>query len=283
MRFVSAKDLVGRAAREGYAVPSFCVWNGETMRAALRAATRLRAPVMLMSGPGEFPLLPATLHARVARAVAEDFDLPAALHLDHGNSMEQVAECIEAGFTSVMLDFSARPYAENAAALRQVAALAQGRGVCVEGEIGAVGRVDDVTVEGAKASTLTEPDEAQRYAEETGVDLLAVSIGNAHGIYTRLPRFDFDRLERIHRAVRAPLVLHGGSGTSPEDLRRAISLGIAKVNVASELCKAVKDRLAEAWSSGRARWVPETFAEAMPAYEEVALKWIRLCGAEGRA
>jgi ketose-bisphosphate aldolase len=283
MKFVPALELVRKAARGGYAVPSFCVWNAETMRSVLQVATEMRAPVMLMSGPGEFPVLPPLPHARVARAVAEDFNVPAALHLDHGNSIDQAAECLRAGFTSIMLDFSARPYAENADALRRVVEMSRAAGATVEGEIGAVGRADDIVVEGAKTSTLTDPDEARRYAGETGVDLLAISIGNAHGIYTRLPRFDFERLETIHRAVKVPLVLHGGSGTSEEDIRRAISLGIAKVNVASELCKSLKDHLTRQWSGGRPRWVPEVLAEALPAHAEVVRKWIRVTGAEGRA
>jgi len=283
MKFVPAMELIRKAARGGYAVPSFCVWNAETMRSVLQVATTMRAPVMLMSGPGEFPLLPPMAHARVARAVAEDFNVPAALHLDHGNAIDQAAECLRAGFTSIMLDFSARPYAENAAALKRVVEMCRAAGATVEGEIGAVGRADDIVVEGSKTSTLTDPDEARRYAEETGVDMLAISIGNAHGMYTRLPRFDFERLGKIHRIVKAPLVLHGGSGTSEEDIRRAISLGIAKVNVASELCKSLKDHLTKQWASGTPRWLPEVLGEACPLHAEVVAKWIRVTGAEGKA
>lgn len=282
MRFVPSASLVRKAYHEGYAVPSFCAWNAETVRCVLGVAQRLRAPVMLMSGPGEFPVLPPDAQARVARAAAEDLDVPAALHLDHGTSIEQVKTCLAAGYTSVMLDFSTRSFEENAGALKTVAAMARLYGATVEGEIGAVGRVDD-SAEGSAHSTLTDPDEAARYVAETGVDMLAVSIGNAHGIYTRLPRFDFDRLERIRRRVDAPLVLHGGSGTSETDLKRAISLGIAKVNVASEICKAYRDHLMKEWSSGRARWIPETLGEAPAAVAEVAEKWIRLTGAVGKA
>ena len=283
MKFVPSIELLRKAYEKGYAVPSFCAWNAETTELILRVATRMRAPVMLMSGPGEFPVMGPRLLGPVSRTVAEGFDVLAALHLDHGDSLPQVRDCLDAGYTSVMLDFSARPYAENAAALRQVSQWARPLGMTVEGEIGAVGKVDNTTVEGSKFSTLTDPDEAKRYADETGVDILAISIGNAHGLYTRLPRFDFDRLEAIRRRTNIPLVLHGGSGTPEADLKRAISLGIAKVNVASEICKAFKDALLTEWGGASKRWYTQILGDALKPVEPVLEKWIRMTGAEGKA
>jgi ketose-bisphosphate aldolase len=182
-----------------------------------------------------------------------------------------------------MLDYSLRPFDENVAALKAVVAKARPKGVTVEGEIGCVGQVDDLTVEGSKTSTLTDPADAARYAEMTGVDALAVSIGNAHGIYTRLPVFDFDRLEKIRSAVSIPLVLHGGSGTQPEYLKRAISLGMAKVNVASELCKAFRETYAEQHLPEKVGWLPTALGAAKKPMAEVMAKWFRLTGAEGKA
>jgi ketose-bisphosphate aldolase len=280
MRFVPAGDLVREAFEAGYAVPSLCVWNAESVDAVLRAASARRAPVLLMAGPGEFPLTAAPLLADVARTVAARYDVPAALHLDHGDSMECVEACIAAGFTSVMLDYSTRPPAENAAALRQVAARARPLGISVEGELGAVGRVGDAA-EGAEDSALTDPARARAYVEATGVDMLAVSIGNAHGIYTRRPRLDFDRLAAIREAAGVPLVLHGGSGTPPDDLRRAITRGIAKVNVASELMRAVRQTLREPAIEGL--WLPAALGRAMAAVAAVVEKWIDACGAAGKA
>ena len=193
-----------------------------------------------------------------------------------------VEACIRAGFTSVMLDSSLRPFEENTAALRHVVAAARPMGVTVEGEIGSVGKVDDATQEGGEVSTLTDPADAVRFVEQTGVDALAVSIGNAHGIYTRLPVFDFDRLEKISKAVNVPLVLHGGSGTQPEYIRRAVSLGMAKINVASELCKAFKDTYAQQQSIG-VGWLPSIVAATKQPMAEVAKRWIALAGAAGRA
>jgi tagatose 1,6-diphosphate aldolase GatY/KbaY len=237
-----------------------------------------------MCGPAEFPLLSPMELSAAARALMARLRVPAALHLDHGNEMEQVRECVEAGFTSVMLDCSTQSFEGNAAALRAVAELAHPRGITVEGEIGHVGRADGHAVEGQWAeSTLTDPEEAARYVEASGVDALAVSIGNAHGQYTRLPRLDFERLAAIRERVGVPLVLHGGSGTPPEDLRRAIPLGVAKVNVATELVQAVRGSLLGQWQSDRNSWVPMALTEAMGAMGGVAREWIRRVGAEGRA
>jgi len=283
MKFVPMGELLEGARAGGYAVPSFCVWSAEAMETALRVAERLRAPVILMNGPGEFPVLsPATVGA-VAYAIAERFSVPAALHCDHGSTLEEVAACLEAGYTSVMLDYSARPYEENAAAMRQVVALARPRGASVEGELGQVGKVDETAVEGTGEAALTDPDQAAAYAEETGVDALAVAIGNAHGRYQRLPRLDFERLAALGEQVRVPLVLHGGTGTPEADLRRAIALGICKVNVATEQVTAVRESLQAQWQAGRNLWTPLAQAEAMGALGAVVEKWIRVTGAQGRA
>jgi len=282
LSLVPAAELLRDAFRKGYAVPSFCAWNAETTEVVFQAAARRRAPVMVMSGPGELPLLPPQALADATRSAASRHAAVAALHLDHGDSIALVQECLAAGYTSVMLDYSARPFAENAAALREVVGLARPAGASVEGELGAVGRVDDATPEGGHADSLTDPDEARRYVEATGVDMLAVSIGNAHGIYTRRPRLDFERLGAIRRAAGVPLVLHGGSGTPPEDLSRAISLGIAKVNVASELVIAVRESLLGQWTSGDRAWLPHQVARAMTAMAAVVDRWIGACGCAGR-
>ncbi len=283
MKFLPMRELMVPAWKAQYAVPAFCAWNAEVIETILQVATTLRAPVILMNGPGEFVLnSPGTL-ARVARAIAQGYDVPAALHLDHGDSPELVETCIEAGYTSVMLDYSTRPFDENAAALRAVVAQARPKGVTVEGEIGSVGKVDDSTVEGGERSTLTDPADAARYAEITGVDALAVSIGNAHGIYTKLPVFDFDRLAKIRSSVGVPLVLHGGSGTQPEYIRRAVSLGMAKINVASELCKAFRDTYAEQHAGGRSGWLPTVLGATKPAMAKVMERWFHLSGAAGKA
>ena len=283
MKFVPMSELLRRAVSEGYAVPSFCVWNAESIEVVLRVAEELKAPVILMNGPGEFGLLAPRDLGAVAHALAARFEVPAALHLDHGNSVAMVEDCLAVQYTSVMLDYSARSWRENVEALRQVVALAHPRGVTVEGELGVVGRADQTTVEGEGQSTLTDPRMAAAFVEETGIDALAVSIGNAHGAYTKLPHFDFERLEKLKEATGIPLVLHGGSGTPEADLRRAIWLGIAKVNVATEAITALRQSLLDQWHSGQNLWVPMAQAVAMEAMAKVVARWFHSTMAAGRA
>jgi ketose-bisphosphate aldolase len=274
MPLVTMIELLDEARVQHRAIPSFCFWNLESAQAILRAAARVEAPVILMTGPGEFPLARPAELAAVVRHLITRYPVRAALHLDHGSCLEEVKECLEAGFTSVMLDYSAKPFDENVAGLLATAAMAKPLGATVEGEIGHVGKVDNVTKEGIGESTLTVTQEAVDYVAQTGVDALAVSIGNAHGQYTRLPRLDFDRLAEIRTAINIPLVLHGGSGTPDADLKRAISLGIAKVNVATELITAVRQSLLEQWQAGQNLWTPGALAVAYQTMEPVVEKWI---------
>jgi len=283
MSFLPMTDPVGKAFRGGYAVPAFCAWNAEVMEVILRTAARLRSPVILMQGPGEFPLLPPAVMAAVARAVAERFEVPAVLHLDHGDSLSMVRDCVASGYTSVMLDYSARSFEENVGALKEVAGIAHPLGISVEGEIGRVGKADEATSEGSAASALTDPREAAEYERRTGVDLLAVSIGNKHGFYKGEPHLDFGLLAELHAAVKVPLVMHGGTGIPEKDIRRSIGLGISKVNVASELVHGLRASLTSQWEGGRNLWTPLALGEAAAGLEKTVEKWIRITGAEGKA
>ncbi|MBD3240523.1 MAG: ketose-bisphosphate aldolase [Chitinivibrionales bacterium] len=283
MPIVPMKKLLDHAIEHGYAVPSFCVWNTETMAAVVRVATRMRAPIILMAGECEYAASSPGEVAATARGLVELHGITTALHLDHGGSVERARECLDAGYSSLMLDYSARPYDENVAALKEVVTMAHPADVTVEGELGAVGKVGDETAEGAHPSTLTDPDQAADFVSSTGIDCLAVSIGNAHGHYTALPKLDFDRLERIHRSVSVPLVLHGGSGTPDSDISRAIGLGIAKVNVATALVKPLRESLMRQWQAGERLWIPEAVGEAMKPVREAVAEWIVRVGAEGKA
>lgn len=282
MKFVPMKTLLDHALAEGYAVPSFCVWNAETMDAVLQTCDRLRAPVILMSSSYEFEVLRPSLMADVAREVAKSYNIPVALHVDHGNSVDLIEEAIDAGYTSVMLDYSSKPFEENVSALQKVIKLAHPKGITVEGEIGHVGKADAFTVEGDGDSTLTTPQDAIDYVSATGVDALAISIGNAHGQYTHLPKLDFERLAEIHAAVKIPLVLHGGSGTPDADLKRVISLGMAKINIATDIVMALRQSLQKQWQDSPNKWISLTVAQATSAMIPAIEKWVKLTGASGR-
>jgi ketose-bisphosphate aldolase len=283
MSIVSMADPVGRAYREGWAVPAFCAWNAEVMRLILKTAARLRAPVILMHSRYDFTLLPPDTMAEVTRLISRGFEVPAVLHLDHGDSPELVGECLRAGYTSVMLDYSARPFAQNAEALREVAGKAHPLGVSVEGEIGHVGQADESAGEGGGASALTEPREAAEYVRRSQVDLLAVSVGNKHGFYRGEPRIEFGLLAELRAAVPVPLVLHGGTGIPEKDIRRAAALGIAKVNVASELVHGFRSSFNAQWEGGAQPWMTAALGAAVAGLEKTVEKWIRMTGAEGKA
>lgn len=275
---------VGKAYREGYAVPAFCAWNAEVMRVILQTAARLRAPVILMHARPDFSLLPPAMMAEVTRVVSRRFDeVPAVMHLDHGDSPELVRECVEAGYTSVMLDYSARSFEENAEALREVAELAHPLGISVEGEIGHVGKADETAAEGGLVSALTDPSEAVEYVKRSNVDLLAVSVGNKHGFYRGEPHIEFGLLAELHAAVKVPLVMHGGTGIPEKDIRRAVELGISKVNVASELVHGFRSSFNAQFEGGAHPWMTAALGVATASLEKTLEKWIRITGAEGKA
>ncbi len=283
MKLIPSIELIKKAEAGNYAVPSFTVWNAEMMTVVLDTAEEMRSPVILLTGPSEFTLFKPSIMAEIARTVAKNYTIPAALHLDHGNSLEMVKECVDAKYTSVMLDFSAKPYEENAAALKKVVSLARPLGITVEGEIGSIGKADQVSAEGTSNATLTNPKDAQKYAKDTGVDLLAVGIGNAHGIYAHLPKFDFVRLKEIRELTKLPLVLHGGSGTPEADLKKMVQLGIRKVNVASELVKALRENLQNQWNENKNPWIPIALTKALTELPPIIKKWIKNVGSVSKA
>jgi ketose-bisphosphate aldolase len=283
MSFLPMIELLRDAEKRGYAVPSFCCWGPQSMKTVLEAAQEMRAPVIMMNGWAEHIPVGPPLHGPIARAVMERYDVVSSLHLDHGRSIEEVRQGLEGRYNSVMLDYSMRSFAQNIAGMKTVVGMAKPLGVTVEGELGAIGRADDTTEEGSAEKSLTDPDMAAEYVERTGIDALAVSIGNAHGLYRALPRLDFDRLRRIRGRVGVPLVLHGGSGTPEEDLVRAIELGIAKINVASELVHTVRRTLTEQWEAEKNLWLPLAEVEAYRNMAEVVRTWLRKTGAEGKA
>jgi ketose-bisphosphate aldolase len=283
MPLVPSIELINDAYRRKYAVPSFCTWDAESVKTVLDVAGELSAPVLIMNGWAEFPIIKPFLYSHIVRGLISRYTIPAALHLDHGQSLEEVRSCIDARYTSVMLDYSGRSFEENIRALKEVSRLAHPHGITVEGELGAVGKTDSHALEGFHRSTLTDPEDASIYVRETDIDMLAVSIGNAHGLYHEKPELNFDLLEQIKRAVPVPLVLHGGSGTPQDDLDHAISLGIAKINVASELMHTVRTSLFEAWSRNEHLWIPLALEHAYGKMAEVVRKWLVRTRAAGKA
>lgn len=275
--FTTLKTLLEAADRGHYAVGGFNFCNAETAQAVLQQGVKLRSPVMLISAAAELQLCGIADTVKIVKTVAESVDVPVCLHLDHTNNYEQVCEAVDAGFSSVMLDGSHLPFEENIALTRQVVEYAQPRGVSVEGELGALGQNKDAQHEGTAQQSLTDPKEAALFVRETGVDALAVSIGNAHGMYAKRPELDFGLLAELQRLVPVPLVLHGGSGTPSDQLHRAIELGIRKVNVASEIGKAFTETFVQKMTAGGIWWAI-ALQDAKAAIGPVVARWMKELG-----
>ncbi len=231
MSLVSLNEILGKARREKYAVGAFNCNNMEIVQAIARAAEHEKSPVIIQASQGAIKYAGLSYITALVKLAAAEVSVPVVLHLDHGTSMEQVLQCIRHGFSSVMFDGSQHPLEENIRLTKKVVEIAHAVGVTVEGELGKIGGTeDDISVSDADA-LFTDPEEAKRFAEETGVDALAISIGTAHGRYKGVPRLDFERLKKIRRIIDCPIVLHGSSGVPDESIRKAVSLGVQKINI----------------------------------------------------
>ena len=280
--FITLKDMLEKARRERYAVGGFNFCNAETAQVVFAEAVRLRSPAMLIAAAAEVQLCGMEDTVKIVRLVAEKVDVPVCLHLDHTNDVETVCRAVDAGFSSVMIDGSHFPFEKNIEMTKAVVKYAHDKGVSVEGELGAVGNNKDAQHEGIGPQSLTDTDMAAEFVERTGVDALAVSIGNAHGFYAKRPELDFDLLKAIRDKVDVPLVLHGGSGTPVEHLQQAIALGICKVNVATEIGKVFTDSYIETMTAGGTWWVI-ALQKATAAIAPVIERWIRDLGSDGKA
>jgi fructose-bisphosphate aldolase class II len=244
MSLVPMSEILMRARRDGYAVGAFEVWNLESVQAVIGAAEGLAQPVILQVGPYEADYAGLEDIAHVAIFHARRAQVPVALHLDHGDTFERVMQCLNHGFTSVMLDVSHLPYTENVAATKEVVRAAHACDVTVEGEMDRIGGGEAGADEADDEAQLTNPERAFEFVRETGIDAFAVAIGTVHGFYRGRPNIRLGLLEKVAARVSVPLVLHGGSGTPEADIRQAVSLGIAKVNICTEFVAAFTDTFA---------------------------------------
>lgn len=231
MALVKMKDLLRRAEEKNIGCGAFSVGNMEMVRGAIRAAEELDTPIILQIAEVRLKNSPLHLMGPMMVQAAKEAKVDVAVHLDHGLTFETVDKALELGFTSVMLDASTLPFEENIARVKAVVEKARKYGATVEAELGLVGGSEDGSCD--HGIRCTDPDDAVVYARETGIDALAVAIGNAHGNYPVAPTLAFDVLEKIHERVDIPLVLHGGSGITDKDFQKAISLVIRKVNIAT--------------------------------------------------
>ena len=278
MPLTSMIPLLKAAREEGYAVGQFNFHGFDGLLAILKAAEEKRSPVIV--GPLFMP--PRAIAAMVLE-LAADSSVPIALTLDHGQSFEQCDECIQAGYSDVMLDTSALPFDENVRECRRVVEVAHATGVGVEGEIGHVGMGEDYEDFSAVSANFTRPDEAARYVEQSGVDAVAVAVGTAHGHYKGEPKLDIKRLEEIRDAVAAPLVLHGGSGVSDDDFRTAIQSGISKINIYTHLADAALEAVRNQFEDPDLKHFFQLQYTSEQAIKKIVGHYMDVFGSSGRA
>jgi ketose-bisphosphate aldolase len=259
-------DALKQAAATGHALPGFVVYNLETVQGITAAAEAAGRPVLIQAGAGPFRHAGREALMRLALDAAEDS--PTArlgVHLDHSRDLDEITVCLEAGYTSVMVDGSHLPFAENIALTKEAVRRARHHGAWVEAELGALPGDEDVSTDAVATDTaMTDLVQAAEFVAATGVDALAVAVGNVHGFTKHPVRLDLDRLAAIHEVVPVPLVLHGASGLPVEELHGALARGVAKVNVNAELRRAYLDAVraslpsalsgsdvVSVWSAGR--------------------------------
>ncbi len=232
--YVSMIDLMKVAREHGFTVPAASAANEHAIRAAIAAAEEKNSPLILIAMYRNTPDI--QFFGRLVNDLASRSSIPVALCQDHGGTYEEAIWAIKSGFTDIMVDRSTLPFEENVAQVKELVKIAHAVGVGVEAELGHVGGVgEEVTV---KEGNFTVPAEAVEFVKQTGCDALAVAIGTAHGPYKGVPKIDFELLAELKEAVEVPLVLHGGSGTGPENLSKAAKMGICKLNIANDLYRA---------------------------------------------
>jgi len=303
---VTNKDLLLPATKKAYAVGAFNINNLEALLAVVEAAVEEMSPAIVAVTPSAIKYGGLAYLSEIVKTAAKTATVPMSLHLDHGENFEIAAKCVDAGFTSVMIDGSFLKFEENVALTKRVVDLAHSKGISVEAELGRLAGVEESSVE-EKEAILTDPDTADGFVERTGVDALAVAIGTSHGAYKfkSEAKLDFERLRLIREEVDVPLVLHGASsvpswiiekatkygaelagakGIPEEHIKKAISLGIAKINIDTDLRLAFTATVREVLTNSPKEFDPrKILGPAKDAMKEVVKGKMRLFGSSGKA
>lgn len=278
------KELLAVANEHNFAVPAFNISDYNMFNGIMEVSEEKEAPVILAIHPDELNLIhPEMVAGMIARV--NKSPIPAAIHLDHGSSFDQVLAAIQAGFTSVMIDASSLPYEENVAICKKVADAAHAVNVSVEGELGTIGNTDSHETTAPDEILYTDPEQARDFIEKTGIDCLAIAIGTCHGIYPKdkKPELRIDILDEIKKAVTAPLVLHGGSSNKDSEIAKAVEHGVNKINISSDIKVVYYNKMREVLKDESLR---EPFAiqpACQAAMKEVAVQKIELFQADGKA
>lgn len=281
---VTAHRLLDVAKRHRFAVPAFNISDWAMCRGIFEISEQLQAPLIIAIHPDELQHLGVDLMPAIIRR-AQRSPVPVAVHLDHGTGYEQIQVAIQAGFTSVMIDGSMLPFAENVALTRQATRAAHAVGLSVEAELGTIGRTDVELETDANPIVYTDPDDALQFVEQTGVDSLAVAVGTCHGIYPSwmTPELRLDLLQQIASKVAVPLVLHGGSANPDTEIAEAVALGISKINISSDIKVAYHATMRQVLQDLSLREPNVIQPPCARAMQAMAAHKIRLFAAEGKA
>lgn len=281
----TGKSILDVANENNFAIPAFNISDWAMFNGIMDISEEKAAPVIIAIHPDEVSHITtdliAAMHSRAHRS-----SVPVAIHWDHGGSYEQIITAIKAGFTSVMIDASLLPFDENVALTRKVVDAAHAVGIQVEGELGTIGANDSYGESGAAEIIYTNPADAVRFVDETGVDSLAIAIGTSHGLYPsdKNPELRHDLLEEIKAAIGIPLVLHGGSSNPDAELRRAVELGVNKINISSDIKVSYHNRMREVLGTDERLREPNAIQPAaLEAMKVTAAEKIDLFGADGKA
>lgn len=279
---VNTKTMLRQARAGGYAVGAFNTSDLEITRAIIDAAVEQNSPVIVQTSEKAIDYAGLRQIADIMLSLAKEADVPVAVHLDHGKSAERAKECLAAGYTTVMIDASHYDYQGNIKLCKEVVVMAHPKDATVEGELGVISGKEDYIE--ALESNLTDPDQAVEFVKLTNIDSLAVSIGNAHGKPNAEEIFDIDRLELIGQKVDIPLVLHGASSTHPARIKRAIELGVAKINIDTDVRVAFNNNLREFLEKHPEAYDPrEIMTEAAEGVKKVVARKMELFGSAGKA
>ena len=280
---LSTREMLKKAQREGYAVPAFNIHNLETLQVVVDTANEMRSPVILAGTPSTIVYAEGENIVALAKVAAKKYDIPIAIHLDHFEDKEAIKHYVDIGFKSAMIDASHESYEDNINVVKEVVEYAHRYDTTVEAELGRLGGREDDLVVDEKDAMYTNPEQARDFVEKTGIDSLAVAIGTAHGLYKGEPKLDFDRLKEIREAVDVPLVLHGASDVPDELVKKAISLGICKVNVATDLKIPFSDAVKEYFIENPDANDPRKYmTPGKAAMKKIVEHKIRVCGSENR-
>ena len=279
---VNMREMLQSARSGGYGVGFFNAVNVEMARAVIETAEAMRAPVIVGTAEILLPAMPMERVAEYLIPMARQAKVPVAVHYDHGLTFDRCMEALRLGFTSIMYDCSTAPYEENLENVAEMVKICHAMGATVEGELGHVGDNEGAGKLSNPSDFFTDPAVAADFVGRTGVDALAVAVGNAHGDYKFPPKLDFQRITDISEITGVPLVLHGGSGLSDSDFRQAVARGVSKINIFTDLDKAGKAGVEEGLRAGAATLM-QLMPHAIEAMSAVVRNKIELFGSAGRA